>query len=85
MSAERGPAYALGEEAFASTVAPRGLRRKLPLGEAFNERKSPFAERNLALGGGLESGSVGWVSTRPGSIHIPGPAPTQPNIHPLIR
>jgi hypothetical protein len=34
-------------------VPPRGLRRELTLAEAFNERKAPFAERNLALGEGL--------------------------------
>jgi hypothetical protein len=34
-------------------VPPRGLRRELPLAEAFNERKGPFAERNLALGEGI--------------------------------
>jgi hypothetical protein len=38
-------------------VPPRGLRRELPLAEAFNERIDPFAERNLTLGEGLESGS----------------------------
>jgi hypothetical protein len=42
---------------LAGTAAPRGLRRELPLGEVFNERKTAFAERNLALGEGLESGS----------------------------
>jgi hypothetical protein len=36
-------------------VPPRGLRRELPLAKTFNERKGPFAERNLALGEGLES------------------------------
>jgi hypothetical protein len=38
-------------------VTPRGFRRELPLDEAFNERKTPLAERNLALGEGLGSGS----------------------------
>jgi hypothetical protein len=36
-------------------VPPRGLRRELPLAEAFNERKGPFAERNVAFGEGLRS------------------------------
>jgi hypothetical protein len=48
---------ALGEGAFAGTVAPRGLRRELPLAEAFNERKGPFAKRILALGEGPVSRS----------------------------
>jgi hypothetical protein len=55
-SPPRGVPPALGE-GIAGTAASKGLRREFPLGEAFNERKSPFAERNLALGEGLESGS----------------------------
>jgi hypothetical protein len=47
----RGVPPALGKHGFAGTMAPRGLHRELPLGEAFNER-------NLALGEGPESGSV---------------------------
>jgi hypothetical protein len=42
----------------AKTASPVQCRRELPLAEAFNERKAPFAERNLALGEGLESGSA---------------------------
>jgi hypothetical protein len=61
MSAERGPP-ALREDTFAGTAAPRGLRREFPLGEAFNERKCPFAERNLTLGEGPESGSVSYIT-----------------------
>jgi hypothetical protein len=49
----------LSEGAFAGTVALRGLRRELPLAEAFNERKGPFAERILALGEGSVSRSGG--------------------------
>jgi hypothetical protein len=58
-----GSPLALGEDAFAVTTTLRGLRRELPLGEAFNERKCPFAERNLALSEGPKFGSVGVAIT----------------------
>jgi hypothetical protein len=48
-SPPRGGPPALGEGIFAGTAASKGLRRELPLGEAFNERKSPFPPCSLGL------------------------------------
>jgi hypothetical protein len=49
----RGVPPALGEDTFAGTAGSRGLRRELPLSEAFIKRKDPLGERNLALGEAL--------------------------------
>jgi hypothetical protein len=45
---------------FVGTVALRGLHQELPLGDSFDERNTPFAERMLALGEGSESGSESY-------------------------
>jgi hypothetical protein len=42
-----------------------GLRRELPLGEAFNEWERAFAERIPTLGEDPESISGKWIAKRP--------------------
>jgi hypothetical protein len=54
----RGAPPALGEGTFTGRSVSRGLRREQAVGEGFNVKKSPFAERNLTLGEGPESGNA---------------------------